>query len=57
MDSPCIGQCRFLDFGDDEYVCEVCKRTLEQITNWSKMNDEERKQIMDQLNAENIRRV
>jgi predicted Fe-S protein YdhL (DUF1289 family) len=39
--SPCLNVCKIKD-----NVCIGCHRTLEQISNWTKMSDEERKKIM-----------
>ena len=54
--SPCNKRCSFLQIGEDEYVCEGCKRTLDQISRWARMNNTERQEIMDKLNVKNIRR-
>ena len=39
--SPCQKVCKI-----EDNICIGCHRTLEQISNWSKMTDEERKKIM-----------
>jgi predicted Fe-S protein YdhL (DUF1289 family) len=39
--SPCLNVCKIKN-----NICIGCQRTLEQISNWSKMTDEERKKIM-----------
>jgi predicted Fe-S protein YdhL (DUF1289 family) len=39
--SPCLNVCKI-----ENNICVGCQRTLEQISNWSKMTDEERKKIM-----------
>jgi predicted Fe-S protein YdhL (DUF1289 family) len=46
ISTPCIGICKI-----DQHtkVCRGCSRTVEQITNWSKMAEDERKRIMDEL--------
>lgn len=48
--SPCIQFCKL-----DDGVCLGCKRTKNQIANWLKYSDEERKCIMDRLNENNIK--
>jgi predicted Fe-S protein YdhL (DUF1289 family) len=44
MISPCIKQCNLV-----EGVCKGCKRTLEQIINWTKYTDEQRQKIIKEL--------
>ena len=39
--SPCQNVCKI-----EDNKCIGCYRTLEQISNWTKMSDEERKKIM-----------
>ena len=39
--SPCQNVCKI-----ENNICIGCHRTLEQISNWTKMSDEERKKIM-----------
>ena len=39
--SPCQNVCKI-----EDNKCIGCHRTLEQISNWTKMSDEERKKIM-----------
>jgi len=40
--SPCIQMCH----KDSKGVCFGCRRTLEEIGNWSKYSDEEKKEII-----------
>ncbi|NOY49676.1 MAG: DUF1289 domain-containing protein [Chlorobi bacterium] len=41
--SPCIKQC----FRDTQDVCFGCRRTGEEIGNWSKMTNEEKQVVID----------
>jgi predicted Fe-S protein YdhL (DUF1289 family) len=40
--TPCIGVCQY----DNEDICRGCFRTLDEISNWALMTEEERKEIM-----------
>lgn len=42
--TPCIGHCILYN-----RVCDGCHRTVEEIERWKDMTDEERKQIMREL--------
>lgn len=42
--TPCVSVCRL-----EDGICVGCKRTTEEITNWVKYSDEERKKIMKRL--------
>ena len=42
---PCIGDCQY----DNEDICRGCFRTLDEISNWALMTEEERKEIMKKL--------
>ena len=44
--TPCIGVCQY----DNEDICRGCLRTLDEISNWALMTEEERKEIMKKLN-------
>jgi predicted Fe-S protein YdhL (DUF1289 family) len=46
IESPCQQKC-LLD--PQSQQCTVCRRTLEQITEWRHYTPEQRKQIMDNL--------
>lgn len=46
MITPCIQICKIKP---DTKLCEGCKRTLEEIANWSNYNDDQRRLIMEQL--------
>lgn len=46
ISTPCISICKI---DPHTKVCRGCSRTVEQITNWSKMAEDERKRIMDEL--------
>ncbi len=49
--SPCMKIC----FRDSQDVCFGCRRTGEEIGNWSKYSDEERKAILQKiLNRTNV---
>ncbi len=45
--SPCIGICCM---GDDD-VCEGCRRTLDEIAEWSTVSDDRRRAILDAIAA------
>lgn len=40
--SPCVGVCTV----DSDNLCEGCFRTLDEIAGWSKMDNDEKKQIL-----------
>ena len=44
--TPCISVCRI---DKDTRKCEGCKRTIEEISNWSRYTNEERNEIMKRL--------
>ena len=44
-DSPCTAVCTL----DQNDVCLGCYRTADEIANWSQMNDDERKSVIDEL--------
>ncbi|QDX26657.1 DUF1289 domain-containing protein [Sphingomonas suaedae] len=43
--SPCIGVCRI---GQDD-VCQGCRRTLEEIADWSIASDDRRRAILARI--------
>ena len=43
--TPCIGVCQYVN----EDICRGCFRTLDEISNWALMTEEERKEIMKKL--------
>ena len=45
VSTPCIGVCQY----DNEDICRGCFRTLDEISNWALMTEEERKEIMKKL--------
>lgn len=47
-ESPCIGHCTTV-LGDD--VCRSCLRTLDEITSWPTITDEERIRINQRIAA------
>ncbi len=49
--SPCIGICK-MSLKDD--FCKGCGRSLNQISNWSNYNDEEKKDIIKNLKKNNF---
>ena len=51
MLTPCIGHCILYN-----RVCDGCHRTVEEIERWKDMTDEERKQIMRELDFVNQER-
>ena len=44
--SPCIEVCQ-MDPATD--LCEGCGRTLDEITRWSQMTDDEKRRVWDEL--------
>ena len=46
VQSPCIQICVV---HPEERICTGCYRTIDEITRWSKMDNAERSQIMDEL--------
>ena len=47
VDSPCIKVCRLADG-----VCVGCGRTLDEITRWSRMTDDERAAVVARIERE-----
>lgn len=45
--SPCIGVCRL----NDDDVCTGCRRTLDEIAEWSNVSDDRRRAILDAIAA------
>lgn len=48
VQSPCVEICVV---HPEERICTGCYRTIDEITRWSKMTDDERAQIMAELPA------
>ena len=46
--SPCVKICVI---HPQERICTGCLRTIDEITQWSRMNNDERRQIMAELPA------
>ena len=46
--SPCIGNCKL----DDLDVCLGCKRTIEEISLWPKLNDTQKQRIINRLKSD-----
>jgi len=42
VDSPCIGVCEL-----EDSVCVGCNRTVEEITNWEDMSDEDKLKTLE----------
>lgn len=42
--TPCVAICKVVDG-----VCVGCNRTLEEIGMWSKLSDEEKRKLMEEL--------
>ena len=42
--TPCVSQCRLVN-----ERCVSCKRTRQEISQWSRMNEDDRKKIIKQL--------
>lgn len=47
VESPCINVCRY----DSKGMCYGCKRTLEEIGNWSRYTDEQKKAVWEKLHG------
>lgn len=47
IESPCIKICRL----DVNKICIGCKRTGEEIAEWSKLSDTQKQQVLDRINA------
>ena len=47
--TPCVRQCRLVN---DK--CTGCGRTKEELINWTKYTDNQRKEIMEKLNDNNV---
>ncbi|MEO6679454.1 MAG: DUF1289 domain-containing protein [Pseudomonas sp.] len=42
VSSPCVNICAL----DDDDICTGCQRTVEEITRWSRMDNEERRKVL-----------
>lgn len=51
IESPCVQKCKLSpkDHNGGERYCTACTRTITQIVNWSKLNESERSNIMDNI--------
>tara|TARA_B100001057_G_scaffold209498_1_gene210165 strand:- start:212 stop:370 length:159 start_codon:yes stop_codon:yes gene_type:complete len=50
INSPCIGICALHKIGN-ETLCFGCKRNPQEIRNWIKFSDKEKKEIIKRLNV------
>ena len=48
--SPCVAVCK-IDY--ESGYCIGCKRTIEEITNWSILNDQQKKKILTKVKSKN----
>ena len=48
--SPCIAVCK-IDY--ESGYCIGCKRTIEEITNWSILSDQQKKKILTKVKSKN----
>ena len=48
--SPCIDVCK-IDY--ESGYCIGCNRTIEEITNWSILNDQQKKKILTKVKSKN----
>jgi hypothetical protein len=46
--SPCLKKCVL----EDNNVCGACKRTLQEITNWTKLKNSDKKVIWERIKKE-----
>ena len=44
MESPCVAVCKL-----EKNICIGCNRTVEEITSWSRMTDEQREVVMKRI--------
>ena len=44
IESPCISVCRY-----ENEVCVGCGRTVDDITNWSDMTDDEKQAVLNRI--------
>ena len=51
MESPCVKICKFGEYlsQGQELVCIGCGRTLDEITNWTSMTNEQRLEIYERV--------
>lgn len=47
VSSPCINVCRY----DSKGMCYGCKRTLDEIGQWSRYTNEQKQAVLDKLSA------
>ena len=48
--SPCVNVCK-IDY--ESGYCIGCKRTIEEIANWSILNDQQKKKILAKVKSKN----
>tara|TARA_B110000046_G_scaffold155655_1_gene166107 strand:+ start:1578 stop:1772 length:195 start_codon:yes stop_codon:yes gene_type:complete len=48
--SPCVAVCK-IDY--ESGYCIGCKRTIEEIANWSILNDQQKKKILAKVKSKN----
>jgi len=48
IESPCIKICTL----DDDHICLGCRRTIDEISAWPKLNDEEKLKILERIENE-----
>ncbi len=48
VESPCVNLCQV---HPQTRLCIGCKRSIDEITNWSRYSDQERATLMKELNA------
>tara|TARA_B100000780_G_C21084325_1_gene436756 strand:+ start:1121 stop:1306 length:186 start_codon:yes stop_codon:yes gene_type:complete len=47
INSPCIGVCQY----NNEELCSGCFRTVDEISKWTKISNDEREKIMGELDS------
>ena len=50
IESPCIAVCK-IDY--ESGYCIGCKRAIEEINNWSILNDQQKKKILTKVKSKN----
>mgnify|MGYP001373311928 CR=1 FL=1 len=47
INSPCVGVCQY----NNEEVCSGCFRTVDEISKWTTISNDEREKIMGELDS------
>lgn len=52
VESPCIANC----YLDENYICEGCLRTLDEISDWSKLTNQEKREVLKRIQNAKVNR-